>query len=171
MNKPELLYHGSLYKQDELMPGFKRSGELVMWDGIESNQYLYATSSEKDASYLGIGSAIEKLFDSDRYATVDRDITIYCQNNIDKNDILKMVVYVYTIPFRDSDKWIKNNNPHNSIDTEWITKNTIHDITVKKLDIGEFLKGARITVTKAPVDVDPLNIMSQYRSVTERYLF
>ncbi|MFO5855196.1 hypothetical protein, partial [Klebsiella pneumoniae] len=62
-------------------------------------------SSEKDASYLGIGSAIEKLFDSDRYATVDRDITIYCQNNIDKSDILKMVVYVYTIPFRNSDKW------------------------------------------------------------------
>ncbi|UXD83715.1 hypothetical protein NP274_00315 [Pseudomonas phage Koomba boorn-mokiny kep-wari Wadjak 2] len=82
-----------------------------------------------------------------------------------------MVVYVYTIPFRDSDKWIKNNNPHNSIDTEWITKNTIHDVTVRKLDIGEFLKGARLTVTKAPVDVDPLNIMSQYRSVTERYLF
>ncbi|MFO5979516.1 hypothetical protein ACLBSL_33060, partial [Klebsiella pneumoniae] len=67
--------------------------------------------------------------------------------------------------------WIKNNNPHNSIDTEWITKNTIHDVTVRKLDIGEFLKGARLTVTKAPVDVDPLNIMSQYRSVTERYLF
>lgn len=50
-------------------------------------------------------------------------------------------------------------------------ENTIHDVTVRKLDIGEFLKGARLTVTKAPVDVDPLNIMSQYRSVTERYLF
>ncbi|MFO5701838.1 hypothetical protein ACLBSN_32230, partial [Klebsiella pneumoniae] len=74
------------------------------WDGIESNQYLYATSSEKDASYLGIGSAIEKLFDSDRYATVDRDITIYCQNNIDKSDILKMVGNVNSIPFRDQEK-------------------------------------------------------------------
>ncbi|MFO5452875.1 hypothetical protein ACLBO7_30420, partial [Klebsiella pneumoniae] len=73
---------------------------------------------------LSVLIAMAKLFDSDRYATVDRDITIYCQNNIDKSDILKMVVYVYTIPFRDSDKWIKNNNPHNSIDTEWITKDT-----------------------------------------------
>lgn len=168
---PETLYHGSMYKQNELMPGFKRTGELQMWDGVESNQYLYASTDLIETCNLGIGSAAEKTFDSDRFVSVDNNIWIYARNPIDLNKFLAMQVYIYTIPFRIEDKWIKNNNPFNKIDTEWITKNTIHNVSVKELDIKEFLKGKFLTFTQAPTTVDPLNVIREYREKTKRHVF
>ena len=75
--QPSVLYHGSLYKQNELMPGFKRSGKLVQWDGIENNTYLYATTDQLEAISLGLGSALEKELDSRRFATFDNNIVVY----------------------------------------------------------------------------------------------
>lgn len=169
MEKPEVLYHGSLYKQNELKPGIKHTGELTVWDGVETNQNLYATTDIREAALLGIGSAAEKTFDTDRFIELNGDIWLFSQNPISIDDFLKMVIYRYTIPFREQDGWVKNNNPYNNIDTEWITQKTIRGVKCEQLDIREVLKGHKVTVTKAPVDVALPEITTRYGSETKVY--
>lgn len=153
MDTPAILYHGSMYKQKELMPGYKRSGKLQTWDGVESNLNLYVSSDKREAELLGIGSAVEKTFDSERFIEYDGNIWIYTKDPINLDDLLNMEVYVYTIPYRETDGWQKNKNPYNNIDTEWTTRNTIKGIKVHPINIRSLMKGKTITLTTAPKDV------------------
>lgn len=169
METPKVLYHGSLYKQNELMPGIKRSGELTVWDGVETNQNLYATTDAREAAMLGIGSAAEKTFETDRFIELDGNIWLFSQKPIDFDEFLKMVIYRYTIPFRPQDGWKKNNNPYNNLDTEWITQKTVHGVKCEQLDIKAVMKGHNVTITKAPVDVALSDITTRYGSETKVY--
>lgn len=171
MDTPKVLYHGSLYKQDELMPGFKRSGELTVWDGVETNQSLYATTDKISAALLGIGSATEKEFESNRFTVTEKDLWIFVNAQIDMDKFLDMVIYRYTIPFRSADQWVKNNNPYNNIDTEWKTTRTIRGISVEQLNLRAVLKDYKVTVTTAPVDVALPVLTKQYASETKVYQF
>lgn len=171
MDTPKVLYHGSLYKQNELMPGFKHSGELTVWDGVETNQSLYATTDPKAAALLGIGSATEKTFESDRFITTEDGIFIFTKVPLDIEKFLEMVIYRYTIPFRPTDGWVKNDNKYNNIDTEWKTVKTIRGISVKQLNIRAILKGMKVTATTAPVDVALHTLANQYAAETKIYNF
>lgn len=169
MDTPKVLYHGSLYKQNELKPGIKHTGKLVVWDGVESNQNLYATTDANSAALLGIGSGAEKTFDSERFIELNGDIWLYTKTPISIDDFLEMEVYRYTIPFRDADRWTKNNNPRNNIDTEWITRNTIRGIKCERLNIRDIMRGHSVTNTQAPSDVMPHELAAKYASETKVY--
>ena len=161
---PKILYHGSLYKQDELMPGFKRSGKITMWDGIESNQYLYTTTDKQEAESLGIGSAVEKVFETERFNTEGKIITIWSRKPIPLEEFLKLEIYVYTIPYKGTDGWVHNNNQQNNIDTEWITKNTVYGVSVEQLCIKTWLADKCLVITQAPTDIEPSKLVSQFRN-------
>lgn len=169
METPNTLYHGSLYKQTELMPGFKRSGELTVWDGVETNQNLYATTDKQSAILLGIGSGVEKTFGSNRFIELDGNIWIFTDTEISFNKFLEMELYVYTIPFRAQDGWVHNNNPYNNIDTEWKTTKTIHGVKVAQVNIAEAMRGHTVTTTTAPVDVNIELLNSRYGKETKVY--
>lgn len=169
--EPTVLYHGSLYKQTELMPGFKRSGELTVWDGVETNQSLYATTDKTAAALLGLGSATEKEFETNRFSTTDKDIFVFANAQIDIDDLLNLVIYRYTIPFRPQDGWVHNNNPYNNIDTEWKTMKTINGVKVEQLQLRDVLKGYRVVITTAPVDVALPLLTKQYSNETKIYQF
>lgn len=159
--QPSVLYHGSLYKQNELMPGFKRSGKLVQWDGIENNTYLYATTDQQEAISLGLGSALEKELDSRRFATFDNNIVVYFNGELPtKEDIVKLVIYVYTIRFKESDKWVKNNNPLNNIDTEWLTQSTIRNLVkCDQINLEEWLSDKQLILTTRALDTCPMSVV------------
>lgn len=169
METPKILYHGSLYKQNELKPGIKHTGELVVWDGKESNQNLYATTDAREAAMLGIGSGAEKTFDSDRFVELNGDIWLFTKTPIDIDKFLDMVIYRYTIPVRPGDGWVKNSNPYNNIDTEWITQRTIRGVKCEQLNIREVMKGNTVTATTAPVDVVLHELTTRYGSETKVY--
>lgn len=169
METPKVLYHGSLYKQDELKPGIKHTGELTVWDGVESNQNLYATTDKRAAALLGIGSGAEKTFNSDRFRETDGDIWLFVKSQIDIDQFLDMVIYRYTIPFRPTDGWTKNDNPYNDIDTEWITQKTIRGVKCEQLDIREVMKGRKVIVSTAPVDTAIHELTTRYGSETKVY--
>lgn len=158
---PALLYHGSLYKQNELMPGFKRSGKLVQWDGIENNTYLYTTTDKAEAISLGFGSALEKVLDSRRYATYDNNIVVYFFRDLPPVEkLLELVIYVYTIRFKESDAWVKNKNPFNNIDTEWVTQSTIRDLAkCEQVDVARWLKDHNVLFTTRSVDTCPKSLV------------
>lgn len=169
--EPTVLYHGSLYKQSELMPGFKRSGELTVWDGVETNQSLYATTDKTSAALLGLGSATEKEFETNRFSVTDNDIFIFANSQIDIDDLLKLVIYRYTIPFRGQDGWVHNKNPYNNIDTEWKTTKTINGVKVEQVNLRDVLKDYRVVITTAPVDVALPVLTKQYSNETKIYQF
>jgi len=146
------LYHGSMFSQNELMPGYKRSGELVQWDKTESNAWLYATTEESMAILLGIVSAWEKTFDM-TFSKIEEDKKIiYAEfgTEIKKiTDLMDVPVYLYEIAKRDEDKWVKVNNPYNNIDTEWKTQSTIKDAIVskKQVNVANILSKFRLIVS------------------------
>lgn len=147
------------------MPGFKRSGKLVHWDGVESNQYLYVTSEKPEAISLGFGSALEKTLNSRRYATFDDNIVVYFTKELPEVDkIYDLIFYVYTIASKEEHEWIKNSNPFNNIDTEWITKNTVRSITrCEKIDVKKWLEDKQVYLTTSAVDSCPKQLISGSR--------
>lgn len=159
---PAQLYHGSLYKQNELMPGFKRSGKLVQWDGIENNTYLYTTSEREEAFSLGFGSALEKVLDSRRYATYDNNLVVYFMSELpDVEKLRELEIYVYTIRFDAADGWVHNDNPLNNIKTEWLTQQTIKKNLLKceRVDVPAWLKGKNLLFTTRAVDTCPRSLV------------
>lgn len=159
---PKFLYHGSLYKQAELMPGFKRSGKLVQWDGIENNTYLYTTTDKNEAIGLGLGSTIEKKFNSRRFSTYDNNIVVYFTGSTPTiEDIHGLEIYVYTLTPTPQDNWVKNNNPFNNIDTEWVTQATIKSITkCERVDIKKWLNNKNLALTTRAIDTCPKQIVN-----------
>lgn len=166
METPDTLYHGSMYLQKELMPGYQRSGKLQTWDGVESNLHLYVSSSKREAELLGVGSAIEKVFDSERFIEYDGNIWVFTKTPITIDEVMDIEVYIYTIPYRESDGWQKNANPYNNIDTEYTTRNTVRGIKVHPVNIRSLMKDKTITLTTAPPDVRIEHLMQKYKDET-----
>jgi len=160
---PTHLFHGSLYKQNELMPGFKRTGKLVQWDGTENNTYLYATTEQDEAQSLGFGSALEKVLDSRRYATYDNNIVVYFVGDLpDAEKLRSMDIYVYTLRFDVKDGWRHNENPFNNIKTEWTTQQTIKKNLLKceRLDLATWLAGKNLLFTTRSPDTCPHSLVN-----------
>lgn len=147
---PGFLYHGSMYKQDELMPGFKRSGKLVKWDGCEDNTWLYATPDKREAMMLGVSSAIEKKFDNlKRWSQGNNTIEIeFYSNPPTIEQIYRLQVYLYTLGGDKDDGWMANYNQQNGMAEEYKTQATIRDNLARceEIDIRELLKGFKITI-------------------------
>lgn len=149
---PLYLYHGSAYAQNELMPGFKRSGELVKWDGVEDNTWLYAASDREDAISMAIGSAIEKKWMIDRFAFDDKKklMTIeMAEGKLSASEIEKLEVYLYTLRADTDDGWQANINTLNGMKGEYKTQRTIikNILRREQIDISSFLRGVRISIT------------------------
>lgn len=145
---PAVLYHASSYAQSELMPGYKRSHELVKWDQTENNQWLYATTDRQAAIDLGVASAFEKKYGLDVFHSDGAGITLHTQHQqVVAADVLRLEVYLYTIrPIRPEDGWVKNDNPHNHLLTEWKTQETIVHLQHERVNIREALKGRSINL-------------------------
>jgi hypothetical protein len=152
---PTYLYHSSAYKQDELKPGFKHSGELVRWDGVEDNTWLYSCDKKQDAMMLGISSAIEKKWNLQRYkydAKAHRlDIEVVGED-VSKSDIEKLNVYIYTIRPDAEDGWVENFNPVNGMNGEYKTQGTVTDnvLRCEPVDIVGTLRGYTINIKRVP---------------------
>ena len=146
MHLPTYLYHGSMFDigSGVLQPGFNYTGELVEWDKTESNRFLYATTVSRTAIELGIGSLLEKEFNASHF-TVDGKIISVGGIDVDErqNILIGKSVYLYTIRVRPEHNWVKNNNPHNRIDTEWKTEKTISQthggISKSRIDVAKWL--------------------------------
>lgn len=148
------LYHGSMYEQNELMPGFRRSGELTSWDGTESNLYLYVSSNMNEAILLGIASAAEKVFKTtaSHISEADRrfEITVDGDKLPTVEDVYGLKVFVYTLAYRDEDKWVKNNNSQNNITTEYKTQETIKSAIISRqvVNVRSVLKDFKVIIKK-----------------------
>lgn len=149
---PGYLYHGSMYKQDELMPGFKRSGKLVKWDGCEDNTWLYTTPDKREAQMLGLSSAVEKQFDNlKRWSQSETTNTIeieFYNNPITVDQLYRLPVYLYTIGGDKADGWMANYNQQNGMAEEYKTQATIRDNIARceEVDIRELLQGWKIRI-------------------------
>lgn len=149
-NLPSYLFHGSAYKQGELMPGFQRSGNLVKWDNTEDNTWLYSTSKREDAIMLGISSAIEKQYKLDRYHYDQkrRMLEITISEPITQRDIEGLQVYLYTIRADAADGWMANYNPANGIDDEFKTQRTVEKGLIKTevVDVAAALRHLTVKI-------------------------
>lgn len=146
---PTHLYHGSAYLHHELMPGYARSGKLVKWDETESNEWLYATTNMRSAQLLGLASAVEKHYLLNHFKIHDEGITFVVEGNALTYANLKgLGVFLYTLVPRQQDGWVKNNNEHNNLDTEWKTKATIRDgiKSAQRLDLGKWLDEIHVEI-------------------------
>lgn len=144
---PETLYHGSAFKTEPLRPGFHHSNTLVTWDNTESNKFLYATTDRDEAIMLGFASSIEKKYDLHNFKNVGNSIQVTLQ--FDKpswKDLAKLPLYLYIIPVRQNDHWVKNTNPDNQIETEWKTDRVIQDAVVEVIDLTAWLKDKTILI-------------------------
>lgn len=148
-----LLYHGSGFKQTELMPGFYRSGNLVEWDETESNMFLYATTVKESAIGLGFSSMIEKTFNTHRYreSGMEIEIQVYKGPLPTVRDLEQVNVYLYTMEMLPADKWLKVNNEHNGLDTEYKTEETISRaiISCEDIDLKKWLAHRKIKISRA----------------------
>lgn len=148
MNRnPDTLYHSSMYLQDELMPGFKRSGKLVEWDHMESNRFLYATTEREQALVQGFASAVEKTWKVVNFQARGRRITVTIDGpHPSVADVHGLQIYLYTIRFDPIDGWQKNNNPFNGMLTEWVTQATIQANIEQReaLDVKHWLSSYRL---------------------------
>ncbi len=136
---PKVLYHGSTFLHDELKPGFHHTGQLVQWDHTESNHFLYASTLEKDAFDQAFAGWLERTYQIDHYQSKDGKITVTLstQKVPTPEELEGVTVYVYEIAVHPEDWWVKNNNLHNNLTTEWKTENVIpksHIVKVRKYD-------------------------------------
>lgn len=148
---PGYLYHGSMYQQSELMPGFKRSGQLVKWDGCEDNTWLYATADREEATLLGISSAIEKQAGLKRYSHVAGSKVInieFYENPMTVDQIYRLPVHLYTLKGDKSDGWMANFNATNGMVSEYKTQQTVTGgvVRTEAIDVRNFLHGWRINI-------------------------
>lgn len=146
-SKPDTLYHSSMYLQDELMPGFKRSGKLTEWDHVESNRFLYATTERDEALLQGFASAVEKTWNVHRFQARGSKITVHIEGpHPSVADVHGLTIYLYTIAFDEADGWQKNRNVFNGMLTEWKTLQTIQERIVQRetLDVKAWLETKRL---------------------------
>lgn len=145
----EYLYHGSGYDQKELMPGFKRSGQLVKWDFTEDNTWLYACYSRESAIAMGIASQVEKQNGVTRFVWDDVDtVTVETDGGLDRAVLDTLVVYLYTIKLAPEDHWQLVGNQHNGLGDEYKTQRTIdkHIVSVEAIAVKDWFKGKKLIV-------------------------
>jgi hypothetical protein len=145
---PQYLYHGSAFKQGELLPGFQRSGEIVRWDKCETNEWLYAADEKDTAVMLGISSAIEKKFKLNRYKFEGRRIEIESHEPITIADIHALQVFLYTIKPDVKDGWMANYNPVNGLSGEFKTQSEVRKNILRcvPVDIKQALHGYSVQI-------------------------
>lgn len=140
----DILYHASGYKQDELMPGYRRSGKLTQWDKTESNVYLYTTTDREEAISQAFASMLEKNFDVVHYGTKDTTIRAKMRRRSlpTKAELAAIPIYLYTIKYDEKDGWRKVNNKHNGLDTEYKTDQQIDANIIKRetIDTAKWLE-------------------------------
>jgi len=146
-----LIYHSSKYEHEVLQPAFKHTGVEVQWDQTESNHYLYAAKSRDDVIDMGLASALEQSFKVNRVQTRDQNITIVIENGAvspTREDLLGIVVYLYTIFKAPEDGWEAVNNRFNNLADEFKTKNDIQRNIrkVEKIEMKEWLRHRKVTV-------------------------
>jgi len=119
------LYHGSGYQQNELKPGIHYTGEKVEWDKTESNEWLYATTSMEEAIAQGFASTVEKHYALARFMSHGRDLTLVFDKQVPTlQQLTDLKVYLYKIDW-DIAQWVKVNNLHNGMETEYKTQATL----------------------------------------------
>ncbi|MDD2879726.1 MAG: hypothetical protein PHQ58_04770 [Rhodoferax sp.] len=145
---PKKLYHGSAYRHTELMPGFNRTGSLVEWDKTENNKFLYATADRDSAIELGFASSIEKKFYLDRFKSSGRMLLIETPDKtLTVSKLYELDVFLYDIIVTVNDGWVKNNNQHNGITTEFKTPKTITSIEkCEKINVREWLSNFDVQI-------------------------
>lgn len=142
------IYHGSGFESKQLKPTFHHTGELVVWDVVESNKYLYATSKRESAIDMAVASTLERNFQMYCFKVNDRKVEIFIE--LGKKlptlrDIEEFDIWLYTIPL--DGKWIKNNNPHNGMDTEYKTPEIISGFTIiEKVNMTGWLKNRKVII-------------------------
>lgn len=157
------LYHGSMYSHDTLRPGFYYTKKEVNWDETESNRFLYASSIREDSIDQGFASALEQKFQIVGYKSSPGEILIFSDPNrtISQTDLKSIVIYVYKIKYTPSDGWVKNNNQHNNLLTEWKTKNTIPEKNIEariRIPIGEHLAKLVTERTKEHIKITKVQL-------------
>lgn len=143
------LYHGSGYKNKELKPGYLHTGKFIKWDITESNEYLYATTEKNIAIILGWVGAINIKYNCKKTQTNTTEIILHFDNDVKEKDIIHLPVYVYTIKYQEYDKWIKNNNEFNSLETEYKTKSIIASdniLKIENINMRQYLKDNNIKI-------------------------
>lgn len=155
-----MYYHGSRFISDDglLMPGFKRSGELVRWDGTESNKWLYATKIKALAESLGIATALEKQYNTTRFNIENNVVTIWLNNKfgLTEKELYALEVYIYEIEERDEDGWVPVNNHKNSIEDEWKTTHSVEYGHYYRLDIRKWFEGKKIVFKQHKLNMESL---------------
>jgi hypothetical protein len=156
------LYHGSSFLHDDLYPGFHWSKKEIFWDKVESNRFLYASSVREDAVDQGFASALEQRFMIDGYrSTSDGEIIVRLNPlmEVSNKDIELIDIYAYKIKLAKADGWVKNNNPHNNLKTEWKTDHMVpkrHIEATIHIPIGKIL---------VPLIVDRTDIQIRFQKV------
>lgn len=145
------LYHGSAYEQTELKPGFEHTGELVQWDGTESNKNLYATTSRTEAISQAFASVLERKYKSIHYKTRGKsiEVTVLGKHRPGKHDFDKIEVFLYTIKYEEKDGWKKVNNEQNGLDNEWKTTQTVPASSImlcEKIDLNDWLADKKLHI-------------------------
>lgn len=163
----KILYHGSGFDQDELMPGFLRSGKLTQWDETESNEWLYTTTSKEEAISMAFASMIEKTYDSTQYETQGNRIRIRFPMEVtpSETELKKLQLFLYKIRLDEADGWVKNANEHNQIKTEWKTKSIIDKNIVGKeqIDLVKWLSTKKLVLLAGgKADVNVGNVLLQW---------
>lgn len=140
-NLPKNLYHASNFESTTLRPSFEITGELVEWDGTESNKYLYASTDKDEAIKMALASYLEREYGVDRFITEGKQIVIHSIVKLKTTDILKAVIWIYSIDVNKDDGWFKNNNGWNKMTTEYKTmKNISRFKYVEKIDTVKYFK-------------------------------
>lgn len=136
-NTPTQLYHGSMFKQKELKPGYLHTGIKVQWDGVESNEFLYAITDRAQAIDMAFASYLDKNFAIDHFQTRDNQVivTLSGQTLPTSEDFKGQKLYIYTLEFRLSDGWIKNDNYMNGMVGEYKTIQTLGEDTIKAVEV------------------------------------
>lgn len=145
------LYHGSKYKHRELKPAFMWTGEEKNWDQTESNRFLYATKARDAAIDMGFASALEQSFVLKRIQTRGNNIVITIESGPmpTREDLKKIVVYVYKIKKVDADGWQEVNNRFNNMPEEYKSERVIPESSielVEEIKMEDWLKGRNVTV-------------------------
>ena len=148
------LFHGSRFRQTELMPGFQRSGEMVRWDQTESNLWLYATTNQDEAVRQGLFAIFANAFDVKRCSSAPGQLVIelYPHQEAEKTALYaqlaafgmaawlrQQALFLYQLHAEEGGVWEKNDNAHNQLDNEWKTQATVKPVSVDVIDIEAWL--------------------------------
>lgn len=127
------IYHGSYYDTVILKPSFKHTNELVTWDETESNKYLYSTTDKWLAITMGLASALSQIgILVDEFSVEDNVIYIAADVKVTQS-ILRDITHIYLYTLELNNDWVKVNNEHNGVDTEYKTDKTIENIIRKEI--------------------------------------